>query len=153
VSLNRTYKPQKNQSISSRQRPNLKATQSPARTTPPTSLFLPMQLSNSKKAVPSISPELTTSNTFRAAFVKQKRPKNLRPRLSAGRSPLEKVSKAKLGPPQERAKRSASAAYRPRPYSCQRTFTKNSLPADRRAIWRRLKCIFMPPRGRSVTRC
>src|SRR5271166_1440973 len=84
-----------------------------ARTTPPTSLFLPMQLSNStapdrrgqRPAHPMPSASDIGSGAsrpqspararipHRLAHAKQERPRHLRPRLSAGRSAIEKFPK------------------------------------------------------------
>jgi hypothetical protein len=81
-----------------------------------------------------------------------RRPKILRPRLSAGRSTLEKSRnpppRRLKGPPSRRRTR-----YRPRLYFCQRSFARNFSAVDVSGETRRFACIFMPPRGRSVTRC
>ena len=118
----------------------------PARTTPPTSLFLPMLLSNSEdqtrpKPIRSANPakfpgdtpaSLTEPETHNhRVFARLGRPKTLRPHLSAGRSASEKSRN-----PQTEAINNARAVrsgrYKSPPIFCQRTFTKILSPVDSR---------------------
>jgi hypothetical protein len=96
--------------------------QSPARTTPPTSLFLPMQLSNSRgkdnrlgadpprpvrpnpvsrQSAHEARPELEFQS-LRQTIVRLERPKTPRPRLLAGRSTLKKSRNPAIGSPKAR---------------------------------------------------
>jgi hypothetical protein len=120
---------------------------SPARTPPPTSLFLPMQLSNSKepkapraktKPCDDSPPKLGKSPKFmeRRALARLEQPKTLPPRLSAGRSAFGKS----LGPPawlpQKARQTVGRSAYRPLAIFCQRTFTKKIFPCGLLKRWR-----------------
>ena len=116
-----------------------------ARTTPPTSLFLPMKLSNSsgpetrsrgalrkprrqtaRRA--SLEPETLT---LCFADAKQERPKALHPHLSVGRSMLRKVPEtAAAGRSVKRATSSVVADIEGSRSGCQRNFTKKFSAGD-----------------------
>ena len=110
--------------------------QSPARTPPPTSLFLPMRLSNSKEpkphkqkpnfaAIRRQSPAQARNSHKTAALAHSGgQPKILHPRLSAGRSAVDK-SRDPIGSAAAKTPQTVGrAAYRPQAIFCQRTFTK-----------------------------